>query len=76
MLGIAFDKRKDKWLDAIQSDGLEWPQVSDLKYFDSEMIELYGIVNVPTTILLDPKGEILAIDLHADELEESLLKLL
>jgi peroxiredoxin len=72
ILGIAFDKRKDKWIDAIKADGLEWPQVSDLKYFDSEMIELYGIVNVPTTILLDPEGKIVALDLHAIELEKLL----
>ena len=72
ILGIAFDKRKDKWIDAIKADGLEWPQVSDLKYFDSEMIELYGIVNVPTTMLLDPEGRIIAMDLHAIELEKLL----
>jgi peroxiredoxin len=76
MLGIAFDKKREKWIDAIQSDGLEWPQVSDLKYFDSEMIELYSIVNVPTTMLVDPEGKIVAMNLHADELENLLSKLL
>ena len=76
ILGIAFDKKKDKWIDAIESDGLEWPQVSDLKYFDSEMIGLYNIVNVPTTMLLNPEGKIIAINVHADELEKLLKKLL
>lgn len=76
ILGIAFDKKKDKWIDAIESDGLEWPQVSDLKYFDSEMIGLYYIENVPATMLLDPEGKIIAINVHANELEKLLKKLL
>ncbi|MCK5701089.1 MAG: TlpA family protein disulfide reductase, partial [Cyclobacteriaceae bacterium] len=56
ILGVSFDKKKENWTKAIEHDGLEWEHVSDLKYFDSEMIDLYNIVNVPTTILLDPKG--------------------
>ncbi|MCK5279549.1 MAG: thioredoxin family protein, partial [Cyclobacteriaceae bacterium] len=63
-----FDKKRENWLKAIEQDGLEWQHVSDLKYFDSEMIQLYNIVNVPTTILLDPKGEIIAKNIHSQEL--------
>ena len=69
ILGVSFDKKKENWTKAIEHDGLEWEHVSDLKYFDSEMIDLYNIVNVPTTILLDPKGEIIAKNIHAAELE-------
>ena len=72
ILGIALDKKKDKWMYAIEADGLEWPQVSDLKYFDSEIIELYNIQSVPTTILLDPEGKIIAKNLHAKDLENLL----
>ena len=52
---------------------MEWKHVSDLKYFDSEMIQLYNIVHVPTTILLDPQGKIIAKNIHSQELE-SILK--
>lgn len=76
IVGIALDKKKDRWLNAVKSDGLEWPQLSDLKYFDSEIIELYGIVNVPTTLLLDPEGKIIAKNLHASDLEKKLSELL
>ena len=68
ILGVSFDKKRENWLKAIEQDGLEWQHVSDLKYFDSEMIQLYNIVNVPTTILLDPKGEIIAKNIHSQEL--------
>ncbi len=72
ILGVSFDKKKSHWLKAIELDGLEWVHVSDLKYFDSEMIKLYNIVNVPTTILLDPEGKIIAKNIHSDELESIL----
>jgi len=72
ILGVSFDKKRENWLKAIEKDGLEWKHVSDLKYFDSEMIQLYNIVNVPTTILLDPEGKIIAKNIHSGELEEIL----
>lgn len=68
VLGISFDKKKEAWLKAIAQDKLTWAHVSDLKYFDSEMVDLYNIVNVPTTFLLDPEGVIIAKNIHATEL--------
>ncbi|MCK5702904.1 MAG: hypothetical protein KAI29_17195 [Cyclobacteriaceae bacterium] len=65
---MSFDKRRDYWLKAIEQDGLEWKHISDLKYFDSEMIQLYNIVHVPTTILLDPQGKIIAKNIHSQVL--------
>ena len=72
ILGVSFDKRKDRWTGAIEKDGLTWHHVSDLKYLDSEMVALYNIANVPTTFLLDPEGVIIAKDLHAADLEKIL----
>ncbi len=69
ILGISFDKKRENWIKAIEQDGLEWVHVSDLKYFDSELIQLYNIVNVPTTILLDPHGKIIAKNIHSHELD-------
>ncbi len=69
ILGVSLDKKKENWLKAIADDGLKWQQVSDLKYFDSEMIELYNIEGIPMTFLLNPRGEIIAKNIHADELE-------
>ena len=72
ILGVAIEKKKKYWLEAIREDGLPWHHVSDLKYLDSEVIELYDITGVPLTILLDPEGRIIAKDLHSDELDSIL----
>ena len=76
ILGVSFDRKKERWVKAIEKDGLIWPQVSDLKYLDSEMVALYNITNVPTTFLLDPDGVIIAKNLHATDLENLLEELL
>jgi len=72
ILGVSFDKKKENWLKAIEEDGLEWRHVSDLKYFDSDLIQLYNITSVPTTFLLDPQGVIIAKNIHATELKKIL----
>lgn len=76
ILGVSFDRNRENWLKAIEKDGLEWVHVSDLKYFDSEMIQLYNITNVPMSFLLDPEGKIVAKNLHSDQLEKLLVEVL
>ncbi len=76
ILGISLDKDKDKWLQAIEDDGLIWNHVSDLKYWDSEAAKLYAVSAIPHTILLDPDGKIIAKNLRGEELEQKLADLL
>jgi peroxiredoxin len=76
ILGVSFDRKRENWLKAIENDGLKWAHVSDLQYFDSEMIELYNITNVPTTFLLDPDGKIIAKNIHPEELKKILFEIL
>lgn len=76
ILGVSFDRKRENWLKAIEKDGLKWAHVSDLQYFDSKMIDLYNITNVPTTFLLDPDGKIIAKNIHPEELEKILFEIL
>ncbi|RFS22822.1 TlpA family protein disulfide reductase [Chitinophaga silvatica] len=72
VLGVSLDKSKDKWLQAIKDDGLAWPQVSDLKQWDAAVVSLYGINSIPTNMLLDPQGKIIAVGLRGPALEAKL----
>lgn len=67
---------KDKWINAIQMDGLEWEyHVSDLKKWDSMGAAIYGVRSIPRTFLIDRAGKIAAINLRgASNIEEALLK--
>jgi peroxiredoxin len=76
ILGVSFDSKRDKWLQAVQDDKLAWPQVSDLKGWASAAGSLYGVNSIPHTVLVDPEGIIIARDLRGDKLREKLEELL
>ncbi|MGN7819712.1 redoxin domain-containing protein [Chitinophaga sp. 22536] len=76
VLGVSLDKTKDQWTAAIAKDGLAWNHVSDLKFWDSSVVPLYGINAIPTNFLLDPQGKVIASNLRGDELIAKLKEVL
>ena len=74
--GVSLDMEKDRWLEAIEKDGITWPQVSDLKQWGSEVVPMYNIQGIPFTVLLDREGKIVAKNLRGKELEETLAEIL
>ena len=76
ILGVSLDKTKDKWQQAIKEDGLAWNHVSDLKFWDSAVVPLYGINAIPTNFLLDPQGKVIAANLRGPALEAKLQEVL
>lgn len=76
ILGVSLDKTKDDWIRAIADDQLYWSHVSDLKFWDSEVVPLYGIEGIPFNVLLDPDGKVIATDLRGPALELKLQEIL
>ena len=76
ILGVSLDNNREKWLKAIQDDGLLWPQVSDLKKWDSDAAKIYAVRAIPHTVLIDPEGKIVAVKLRGNELKYKLKELL
>ncbi len=75
VFGVSLDSKKDAWVKAIEKDELNWPQVSDLAFWDSAPAKLYGIRGIPGNVLLDPSGKIIARNLRGEELEKKLAEL-
>ena len=70
------DKAKQKWLQAIEKDGLVWDShVSDLQHWNSIAAKTYGVRSIPQTFLINRDGTIAAIN-PRNNLEEALLKIL
>jgi thiol-disulfide isomerase/thioredoxin len=68
---------KNDWRFAIENDKLSWPNhVSDLKGYESSVVELYGIEGIPFTILVDRDGRIIAKNVQPNQLEAELQKAL
>ena len=70
--GVSLDRKKSDWLQAIEEDNLHWTQVSDLKYWNSEAAQTYGVNAIPFAVLLDPEGKIIAKNLRGKQLEKKL----
>ncbi len=73
---VSLDKGRDAWVKAIKDDGLVWPNhVSDLNGWTSSGGKTYGIMSVPSTVLIDKDGKIIARNLRGAELEKKLAEL-
>lgn len=72
ILGVSLDKDGGKWETAIERDNLTWYQVSDLKGWSNEAAQLYGVISIPSNVLLDPKGTIIGRNLRGERLRAKL----
>lgn len=69
---VSLDRSRENWLNAIEADNLDWTHVSDLNYWNSVVVDLYGFSGIPHTVLLDEKGRVIAKNLRGDDLGEKL----
>jgi thiol-disulfide isomerase/thioredoxin len=76
ILGVSLDDDKEDWLAAVQQDKLNWLQISDLKKWESTVVNTYQIQGIPFNVLLDPTGKIVATDLRGSALQNTLKQLL
>ena len=76
VLGVSLDKEKASWVKAIEEDKLTWYHISDLKYWSSAAVALYGFEGIPYNVLVDPQGKIIATNLRGNDLEMKLGELI
>ena len=77
IFSVSLDNSREKWLQAIETDGLEWENhVSDLRGWNSAGGRLYGVTSIPATVLVDKDGTILARNLRGAELENKIKEIL
>lgn len=72
VIGVSFDQKKEAWVAAVQQLGMRWPQMSDLKGWKCAAAEVYGISSIPSNVLVDPQGKIIAMDLRDAKLAQKL----
>jgi peroxiredoxin/predicted CopG family antitoxin len=76
VVGISLDDKAANWKKAIRDDKMPWTQLSDLKGWKNEISTSYGIQGIPSNLLIDPSGKIVAKDLRGEMLESKLKQLL
>ena len=73
---VSLDKNLSAWKDAIEKDELTWTyHVSELKQWDSKVVEQWAIEAIPSNFLIDPQVKIVQINLMGDDLNKYLSSL-
>jgi peroxiredoxin len=78
VLSVSLDQpgKKDAWLAAIKADGLNWTQVSDLRFWNNTAARQYAIKAIPQNFLIDPTGKIIGKNLRGNALDKKLEEVL
>lgn len=75
VVGVSLDEDKKSWIAAIEKLQMPWPQLSDLKGWQCEGAVLYKVQAIPSNLLVDQSGKIVAKNLREDELQNKLAEL-
>lgn len=77
IFGVSLDVEKKDWQKAIAKDKITWMQVIDPRGgLDAKTVVDWNISVLPTSFLINKKGDVVGIDLEGKELEKGILDLL
>lgn len=76
IVGVSLDNKADAWKKALVDKKMTWPQMSDLKGWSCEGAKTYGVSSIPSTVLIDKDGTIIARGLRGEQLIEKIAELL
>ena len=76
ILAVSLDDNKASWLKAIKNDKLEWNHVSDLGGWENVVSKTLKISEVPSNILIDKDGIVIAKNLKGEDLHKKLAELM
>ena len=76
ILQVSVDDKLTAWTGAIEEGGLDWDHVSDLKRWETPVVDLYGVEKIPFNVIIDPSGKIVETDLYEEQLLRKLDQIL
>lgn len=78
IISVSLDKadQKDKWIQAIKDDKMDWYHISHLQFWSDPIAAQYNVRSIPATFLLDENGMIIDKDLRGAALGAKIASLL
>lgn len=73
---VSLDDKREAWTKAIRELELPWIHVSSLQGWQCPAAQRYKVTGIPKMYLLNPEGEIVAVDLRGEALKETIASLL
>ncbi len=72
MIGMSLDWDIEKARSFLAQRQLKWPQVSLGDMDTSPIVKQYGVGSIPTTVLIDPEGKIIAMGVTIEQFKEQI----
>lgn len=78
IISVSLDRegQKDKWLQAIKDDNMNWHHISNLQFWNDPIAAQFNVRSIPATFLLDENGVIIDKNLRGPALEARIAGLL
>lgn len=76
IFSVSVDEEKQAWEKAIVKDKITWLQVNDPRGTMAKTVLDWNVSVLPTTFLINKKGDVVALDLEGKELDEAVKGLL
>ncbi|MCX2680153.1 TlpA disulfide reductase family protein [Galbibacter sp. EGI 63066] len=76
IVGVSLDRKAEDWKKAIADDQLSWTHMSNVKFWQDPIAQLYNIKSIPASFVLDADGKIIARDLRGKALDDKIASLL
>lgn len=79
IVSIGIENNRESWRRAVENDGLNWKYhvldlSSSLKFFNSEVAQLYGVKQLPASFLINAEGVIIGVNLSPAEIDKFLAR--
>ncbi len=74
IIGISMDTDEKAWKNAVKEMKINWLQVRDT--LESNVALKYNVITIPRTVLVDPNGKVVALDLRGKDLTEKIEEIL
>ena len=76
IFGVSLDNDRERWMGAVEKNGMNWIHVSDLQGWQNAAAAEYGVRSIPANFLIDSEGKIVATGLRGDDLKAKIAELL
>jgi len=76
VIGVSLDSNEKSLRDYLDENPLPWPQIHDAAGLDGRLANEFGILTLPTMILVDTQGKVANRSVHAAELDAELKAML
>jgi thiol-disulfide isomerase/thioredoxin len=72
IFGISLDRNKDSWLNYIETNEMNWHHVSNVSHWNCPAAKAYGIRGIPSNLIIDKDGFVVAKNLRGEKLINTL----